>query len=125
MAVIESLLAIAGFKIYAEGIFVITYQVGLDIATSLSIIGAAWAFILQQRRQRRIVNSQYILENLKNIINVLKDKKIEFKKVQDSLRIYVIPESVLRRHKIRNNMMILLYNTGHYRLHPSERHASF
>ncbi len=68
-------------------------SLGLDIATSISIIGAAISFGISQAKSRKQKVNQYIFENEKDLVNLLSTSQIE-------IRIY------------KNNMAYNLGNGG-------------
>jgi len=56
-------------------------QFGLDIATSISIIGAAISFFISQRQSRNKKRDFYIYEKLSKIVVIVADYKYEINKL--------------------------------------------
>lgn len=52
----------------------LSYQVGLDLATSVSIITAAWAFIKNQKQENSRLRNQQTVDNLTGTLTFVIDK---------------------------------------------------
>jgi hypothetical protein len=64
----------------------LTYQVGLDVATSLAIIGSAISFWISSSKQRRQARAQYAVDNLKGLLVYLKQSAVDWGKLGAELR---------------------------------------
>lgn len=62
-------------------------QIGIDIATSISIIGAAISFLISQRKIRLQSRAQYALTNLMQFLDYIKKLGKEYDEIGNSLRI--------------------------------------
>lgn len=61
-------------------------QLGLDLATSLSVGVAAITFIFQQRRNRHLSQQQYAVDNLKSFLDFLKGRGQDWDDLGNMLR---------------------------------------
>ena len=61
-------------------------QFGFDIATSISIIGAAISFLISQRKSREQSRSQYATTNLIRFLDMIRDFSAQYDSIGNELR---------------------------------------
>ena len=53
-------------------------ELGFDIATSITIVGAAISFLLSQRKARRVSEAQFAITNLQGFLSHVRERSKEF-----------------------------------------------
>lgn len=61
-------------------------QIGIDIATSISVIGAAISFMLSQRSERKRQQARYAVDNLKDLLSYLRKASLDYDEIGNKLR---------------------------------------
>lgn len=62
-------------------------SLGFDIATSISIIGAAISFFISQKKARKQSQMQYAVSNLKDFLSFVSDSGRKFDQIGNMLRL--------------------------------------
>ena len=62
-------------------------EIGFDIATSITIIGAALSFLYSQRKSRRLSEVQYAVTNLQGFLAYVRGAAKEFDDLGQALRV--------------------------------------
>jgi len=84
-----------------------TIQLGFDIATSISIIGASISFLISQTKNKKQKQIQFSIDNLKNNLIYIANSKKEYDRLGNELREQVnnIEKSkfneILHEHKLK------------------------